>query len=70
MKSKRKRVNKNHIQRINIIDTTAECLLINVMDNLLQLAHSLENSIQWYEGIMKKDELIKAKSKYKYNKNT
>ena len=70
MKRKRKRVNKNHIQQKNVIEISAECPLINAMDNLLQLAYSLQNSIQWYEGIMKKDELIKAKSKYKYNRNT
>ena len=70
MKSNRKRVNKNHIQRINVIDTNDEYLVIIAMDSLLQIAHSLEKNIQWFESIMQKDELLKAKGKRKYNRIT
>ena len=61
MKSNGKRVNKNHIQQIKVIDTTSECPLCPAIDCLFQVAQSIDNTIKWYENILKKDKIINEK---------
>ena len=56
-----KRVNKNNMQRIKVIDTNAECPLCPAIDCLFQVAQSMDKTIKWYENILKKDKIITEK---------